>query len=378
MLAVGLAIVASLIAAPAASANIYWGDASKGTIGRATNEGGSIEPNFITGLKGPTSVTVDQSHIYWGSESAKAIGRANIDGSGVNPKFISTGTEVSDVAVTGSYIFWSALLNSSIGRAKIDGTGPTNNLITGIAVPCGVAVDSGHLYWLSQASPVSRIGRSSFGGLEKDEDFATLKLGFQCGLALDPLYLYWGDRGLGNGVDIGRADVSNGGSVDNTFIGGSKGPCGVAVFDSKLYWANVATNTIARANVDSSGVNQSFIATGGTTTCGIAVDALAPSPVGPPAPPPPTPGPDLTKPKVQGLKGPGKGLARGKAKFRFRSNEPGSRFVCKLDARKTAPCASPKSFSGLVAGRHIFKVWAIDQAGNTAEQPGKRGSRVPD
>lgn len=369
--------MALLVAAPAASAYVYWADSTKGTIGRATNEGGAVEPNFITGLKTPTSVAVDGSYVYWGDQAGKAIGRAKLDGSGVTPKFISTNTEVSDVAVNGSYVFWSALLNSSIGRAKLDGTSPTNNLITGVAVPCGVAVDSGHLYWLSQENMATYIGRASFGGLERKDDFATLPVAFQCGLAVDAFHLYWADFGLGNGVDIGRADVSNGGSVDNTFISGGKGPCGVTVFESKLYWANSSSNTIGRANADSSAVNQSFISTGGALICGIAVDALAPPPSGPLPPVPPAPGPDTTKPRVQGLKGPGKALAQGVAKFRFRSSEVGSRFVCKLDGRKAAGCKSPKAYSGLKAGRHTFKAWAIDSAGNKSAQPAKRVFRVP-
>lgn len=99
---------------------------------------------------------------------------------------------------------------------------------------------------------------------------------------------------------------------------------------------------------------------------------------------PPTPGggggggtADTTKPKVQGLKGPGKALAAGKAKFSFRANEAGSKFVCKLDRRKAAACKSPKSYSALKPGRHTFKVWAIDPAGNKSAKPAKRKFRVP-
>lgn len=50
--------------------------------------------------------------------------------------------------------------------------------------------------------------------------------------------------------------------------------------------------------------------------------------------------------------------------IRFRSNEAASQFRCKLDHGKARKCRSPKTYSGLVSGRHIFKVFAIDAFGN--------------
>lgn len=102
----------------------------------------------------------------------------------------------------------------------------------------------------------------------------------------------------------------------------------------------------------------------------------------PPAPPAIPGGPepriaDTTRPTARILAGPGKALAKGKAKFRFRSSEPGSRFVCKLDRRKAARCRSPKSYSGLKPGRHAFRVWAIDGEGNKSRKPAQRRFRVP-
>ncbi len=54
--------------------------------------------------------------------------------------------------------------------------------------------------------------------------------------------------------------------------------------------------------------------------------------------------------------------------FEFTSNEPGTTFACKLDAAAFAPCASPKSYAGLVDGSHTFTVKATDAAGNTGPE----------
>jgi alpha-tubulin suppressor-like RCC1 family protein len=52
------------------------------------------------------------------------------------------------------------------------------------------------------------------------------------------------------------------------------------------------------------------------------------------------------------------------ASFAFTSNEAGSAFQCSLDAVPFSACASPTSYSGLMAGAHTFVVKAIDPAGN--------------
>jgi hypothetical protein len=87
--------------------------------------------------------------------------------------------------------------------------------------------------------------------------------------------------------------------------------------------------------------------------------------------------PDTKAPQTTIRKGPGDELATGKAKFVLGSSEGGSRFQCKLDARKVSGCRSPQRYGRLEPGRHTFKAWATDAAGNKDPTPAKRSFRVP-
>ena len=78
-----------------------------------------------------------------------------------------------------------------------------------------------------------------------------------------------GATGAG-GNTIGRANL-DGSGVNQNFITGANDPFGVAVDGGHVYWANLGSGTIGRANIDGSGVNQSFI-TGASNPYGVAVD----------------------------------------------------------------------------------------------------------
>jgi subtilisin family serine protease len=57
------------------------------------------------------------------------------------------------------------------------------------------------------------------------------------------------------------------------------------------------------------------------------------------------------------------------ATFEFSSNESGSTFQCSLDGGAFATCGSPKTYSGLGQGSHIFEARAVDPAGNVDASP---------
>lgn len=63
------------------------------------------------------------------------------------------------------------------------------------------------------------------------------------------------------------------------------------------------------------------------------------------------------------------------------SSEPGTTFKCSLDGPGTtagtfAPCASPKSYSGLADGDYTFRVRATDSVGKTDQSPAARSFTV--
>jgi Low-density lipoprotein receptor repeat class B len=85
-------------------------------------------------------------------------------------------------------------------------------------------------------------------------------------------FVYWAnfDDG-GGGTSVARAGL-DGSGLNTTFVrGGSPDVCGVAVDAAHLYWTNLENGTIGRANLDGSGVNQRLIAA--PIPSGVAVDA---------------------------------------------------------------------------------------------------------
>jgi len=127
----------------------------------------------------------------------------------------------------------------------------------------------------------------------------------------------------------------------------------------------------------------STLVTATQTDTNLGTSELA-GPVATPADPtPPTPGgggsgggggstPDTTAPTVKITKAPKAKSTSTTAKFKFKANEAGSTFQCKLDKGKFKKCSSPKTYKKLKPGKHVFKVKATDKAGNVGKPATKK------
>jgi len=99
------------------------------------------------------------------------------------------------------------------------------------------------------------------------------------------------------------------------------------------------------------------------------VTELPPPPLPEPSPPPPA---DVRPPNTKLTLHPRALLTTQKqwrrVAFRFTATEQGSRFRCTLDAHPFRACTSPRAYR-VKAGRHAFRVFAIDRAGNRDRSP---------
>jgi Ca2+-binding RTX toxin-like protein len=91
-----------------------------------------------------------------------------------------------------------------------------------------------------------------------------------------------------------------------------------------------------------------------------------------PPPPLPRPKPDRTPPATRLQHHPATLLVatgpRRRVSFGFSASEPGAHFRCKLDRQPFRPCRSPRAYL-VPPGRHAFRVFAIDAAGNRDRSP---------
>ncbi|MDQ5895261.1 MAG: large repetitive protein [Actinomycetota bacterium] len=75
---------------------------------------------------------------------------------------------------------------------------------------------------------------------------------------------------------------------------------------------------------------------------------------------------DTTSPKVIGIKFPKKSKI-AKVKVRFKSNESGVTFTCKLNKAKARKCKAPWMTPKLKKGRNTIAIQATDEAGNKSK-----------
>lgn len=153
----------------------------------------------------------------------------------------------------GAYIYWTDVYGH-IGRANLDGSGVDRNFIGRTGRACGIAVDAQHIYWGGTGGGLA-IGRANIDGSRPQSDFIAFEsqsfaTTWPCGLAVGAEHVYWAAPLLGT---IARANL-DGSGVDTDFIHGD-GWDGLAVDAAHIYWPDDFDQdfngpTLARANLD--------------------------------------------------------------------------------------------------------------------------------
>jgi hypothetical protein len=326
---------------PVSQPQLYWLDGVG--IGRANLDGTGEVDLTADGQAGATcGIAVDRNYVYWSDLSDGTVARAKRDGTGVDTRFIvvsgngqrnATGSTAPPpnapvcLAVDGAHVYWTTSV--SIGRANLDGTGVQQSFIPGVKAgpnpdlpACGIAVDRTHIYWANNAT--GTIGRANVDGTGAKQDFLVTGLrgsgstggsgsatpGLGCGVVVDGAHIYWGTTFMSpsdpnapvlDGT-IGRANL-DGTGVNNSFISQPGVPLPVPCAEDgvSLYWATggTARNAIGRASLDGTEVQQTFLTSGPGPQEGPGC-AIWPSthpqpkpPAAPSPPPPPSAQPQL-------------------------------------------------------------------------------------
>lgn len=282
-------LAASVGSAGTAHAYVYF--AGQERIGRATNDGATVEPEFIKVSGFTCGVAVDAHHIYWAtigsSPEPSSIGRANLNGTEVEPAFISLpGTDPCGIALTATHVYWADMAGY-VGKAEING-GNMSTHWAEAAEACGIAANEEFIYVAHGGGGGFGLNELAASGVSEGQVVATIETSGSCGVALDPPYVYWASGGqTSSGETIGRAEASfllaHNDSWLTTTANPITRPWSVAAHQGELYYAPYA-GPIGRFKLDGSQpLEPSFINSGGDVV-GIAVDDL-------PLPTPPSPAP---------------------------------------------------------------------------------------
>ena len=220
----------SLAFASRADAFIYWANSREATAARSGGPTWTARaPTRASSPAAPppTGVAVDGCHIYW----ANRRGRTRSGGPTWTARAPTRASSPAPpapigVAVDGSHVYWANLGRAQdlIGRANLDGTGANQSFITRRRLPRrGVAVDGSHVYW------TNRDGAARSGG-----PTWTARASTRASSPAPPTRPGWRSTAptstgpTSQHGTIGRANL-DGTGVNQSFITGASGPVGVAV-----------------------------------------------------------------------------------------------------------------------------------------------------
>ena len=137
--------------------HVYWTNASTGTIGRAELDGSDANPSLIAGVSTPCGLAVTGGaivpdrhnivggHVYWANTGAgfgSTIGRASLDGGGVEPDFVTGLHAPLGLALSDTHVLWSSSMGT-IGHAYLDGSAPDEAFIPEVGSAFGLTLDAG-------------------------------------------------------------------------------------------------------------------------------------------------------------------------------------------------------------------------------------------
>ncbi len=215
---------------------------------------------LLAGLRVSSAVARSASALYYETRTsggALAIDKLTLSAPRTSTQVVQLGNvNVFGITLGGSYIYWSTEAGPSdrgaIMRASLNGR-HVRRLVAGLKSPESIIAVDGFLYWSDQ----NAIGRMALDGSHLRRHFIVLpqekRGGVADGLASDGIHLYFSRC---SDDTIGRADL-NASHVEDAFISVGRRTCpqGIAVAGRHIYWTQLGSGTIGRAGLDGRGAD---------------------------------------------------------------------------------------------------------------------------
>ena len=251
------------LAYDAQSEVLYITDRGAAKLVRYTLADATVEDVITSPLIAPGGLALDVlgGKMYWTSIITDSIQRANLDGSGIEGLVISGLVAPRDIELdlNARKMYWADRISTgNIFRANLDGS-DTEEVVTSLSRPKGLALnsDAGTMYIADEG--FNRIHRSNLDGPEF-ESIVEFFLETPRAIALDVenRTMYWSERST---IQRASMDIQNGnadGSEAEIVHNGLFHSEGLALdlINRKMYWSDRNLNTIERANLDGSEVEE--------------------------------------------------------------------------------------------------------------------------
>lgn len=253
------------------AAQVYWTDSISNQVSRTSIDIPNTQAVVAGTRTGTRGIAVDGAEglLFWGDERGNSLNRATLDG---QQQQLVRSVPALDIAIDTAErkVYWNERVPGRILKSNYDGS-EVETLMEDIPGVRGISLDlvGRKVYW---AVPSAGIMRSDLDG-RNVESVITSGIDFLETTTVSPHTntLFWVDSGLG---EIGAADLN--GDNQRVIATASSGIRGIAhdAVSGKVYWTDVNTRSISRANSDGTDVEVFLSGLGSPRRLAILQDLL--------------------------------------------------------------------------------------------------------